>query len=744
MEFKFSSVVDPSTYVTHGLCDGIPLRCHNNPELEEIGILKCHEDWRKSVGPLGLYRGCFGPRWNAIAITIPECLPERLKIVSYVVETGFLYDDIMDMGSLQGEHSDYYKAAFEGAGTGDIRQGIHHAKSGKRQMQMYIVREMLALSDDQATTAFEGWLKMADQISSRRQDKYFKTEAEYIEYRMKDVGALFWYGLLTFGMGITIPENEIEVAHQLANVAYLNLLLTNDLYSYQKEYEAAKSLGEEQLVNAVWVLMSEQCISEAEAKELCKEKIRQSVVDYRKIVQETNQRTDVSAETKRYIEALLYTMSGNLVWSIDCPKYHSSSTYNERQFHLAKNGVTISDNIPSVKDSHESTKTNGVSPHGLISSSASDPPHFPHVHALFDMVGTGLVFATRDLTAQGAKKIIDAPAFTEREHHPDVSLTNGNHTDRINETQTGDILQRHPVNLDIQVIQAPYNYLLSLPSKGVREKAIDALNVWFQVPPTKLKSIKFVADLLHNASLMLDDIQDGSQLRRGNPSTHTIFGVGQTVNAANYQFLLALEEMQKFADAESLAIFIEELKHLHIGQSLDIHWTSNLICPSVEEYFKMVECKTGGLFKLFGRLMAVHSTNTLKLDVNELCNTLGRYYQVRDDYQNLVSPQYTEQKGFCEDLDEGKFSLPLIHLMHTNPNNQVLRNIWMQRRVNNGSSMAHKQTILAMMHQSGSLAFTADYVRELHTNVEKRVEELEAETGIENPKMGLILKMLEI
>lgn len=149
--------------------------------------------------------------------------------------------------------------------------------------------------------------------------------------------------MLTFGMGITIPEGELHLAHELANVAYLNLGLTNDLYSYQKEYETARAMGEDHVVNIVSVLMEEHNISEEEAKAMCREKIKQTVVDYRETVRLTHARTDVSTGTKRYIEALLYSLSGNLVWSIDCPRYHSWSSYNERQLDRMKNGIPKAD-----------------------------------------------------------------------------------------------------------------------------------------------------------------------------------------------------------------------------------------------------------------------------------------------------------------------------------------------------------------------------------------------------------------
>jgi len=48
-------------------------------------------------------------------------------------------------------------------------------------------------------------------------------------------------------------------------------------------------------------------------------------------------------------------------------------------------------------------------------------------------------------------------------------------------------------------------------------------------------------------------------------------------------------------------------------------------------------------------------------DYTPLVNLISLQFQIRDDYQNLQSTEYGENKGFCEDLTEGKFSFPLIH-----------------------------------------------------------------------------------
>ncbi|EED11493.1 geranylgeranyl diphosphate synthase, putative [Talaromyces stipitatus ATCC 10500] len=742
MEFKYSTVIDPTTYETHGLCDGIDLRCHESPELEEIETLRCQENWREWVGPLGFYKGGLGPRWNFMAITVPECLPERLGVLGYANELAFLHDDI---------HNDDLKAAFEeAASTGRIEGST----SGKRAIQAHIANEMMKIHKQHAITTLEAWAKFAELGSGRQHTTHFKTEKEYIKYRMIDIGTMFWYGMVTFGMGISVPEEELEMCHELANTAYLNLGLTNDLYSWQKEYETAVAMGRDYVANIIGVLMEERKVSEEVAKEICREKIKVTIVDFRKIVADTKARDDVSVDTKRYLEGLLYSLSGNLVWSIDCPRYHRWSSYNERQLDWMKNGIPKSPkDLPKfngvsngLANGTEKIVSNGhVNGNGAVHVPATNgvtngngATHTPVSNGTNGTTGLKDPFSLdvdTDLVnvfARKEYKAISAPKLHEGEGYPSALKLGPN----------GDVTIQKSPEIETRVIQAPYDYISSLPSKGVRDQAIDALNVWCRVPAAKVDRIKLVTNMLHNTSLMLDDMEDGSTLRRGKSSTHTIFGAGQTVNAANYQIIRALEEVQKLGDKESVMIFTEELKNLYIGQSLDLHWTNNVICPTVDEYFRMVEHKTGGLFRLFGRLLSLHSTNPVKADLTSLLDNFGRYYQTRDDYSNLTSPEYTTQKGFCEDLDEGKFSLPVIHMMLSAPSNTVIRNIWTRRLVNTQASLSHKQAILELMKKGGSLQFTEDALDVLHAQVEKNISDLEGKFGAQNFQLRLILEML--
>lgn len=65
-----------------------------------------------------------------------------------------------------------------------------------------------------------------------------------------------------------------------------------------------------------------------------------------------------------------------------------------------------------------------------------------------------------------------------------------------------------------------------------------------------------------------------------------------------------------------------------------------------------------------------------------MINHLGIILQIRDDYQNLRGEAYTSNKGFCEDLTEGKFSFPIIHGIRQNPIHSQLLDILRQRPTN--------------------------------------------------------------
>ncbi|KAG9312242.1 isoprenoid synthase domain-containing protein [Chiua virens] len=305
----------------------------------------------------------------------------------------------------------------------------------------------------------------------------------------------------------------------------------------------------------------------------------------------------------------------------------------------------------------------------------------------------------------------------------------------------------------------PYTYVAASPGKGFRNQLIQALNHWLRVPSAKLKAILRTAELLHNASLLVDDIEDNSELRRGKPAAHKIYGVPQTINSANYVYFLAYQEVFKIPYVEQVErpclfqlgiprwqatnpslrfvqILNDEMLALHRGQGRELFWRDYLQCPTEEEYIQMVKDKTGGLLRIAVRLMMECATVNTEINYVPLVDLLGIWFQIRDDYMNLQSNTYKENKGFAEDLEEGKFSFPIVHGVRERPDSKYIINILHQRPKN---PMLKNHAISYLKDVTHSFEYTLSVLQSLEAQAHGEVTRLGG-----NPKLQAILEKLTV
>lgn len=149
----------------------------------------------------------------------------------------------------------------------------------------------------------------------------------------------FWFGLVTFGMALTIPDSEMKLVRELTRPCWVVLALQNDVLSYDKELEASKRKGASHVVNGLWIIMKEQMVDLSQATELCKREIETNIVEYQRVVEENRHNESISRDSRVYMEALLYTISGNGVWSLVAPRYNPRLTYNDLQLSMMENGL---------------------------------------------------------------------------------------------------------------------------------------------------------------------------------------------------------------------------------------------------------------------------------------------------------------------------------------------------------------------------------------------------------------------
>jgi octaprenyl-diphosphate synthase len=186
-----------------------------------------------------------------------------------------------------------------------------------------------------------------------------------------------------------------------------------------------------------------------------------------------------------------------------------------------------------------------------------------------------------------------------------------------------------------------------------------------------------LVEFCHNASLIHDDIEDNSDLRRGKPAIHKLYGIDTAINSGCFLYFLPLVCIDKWnASAEFklrlYTLWAEHIRNLHLGQSFDISWHKNAdFIPSIDEYFKMCALKTGVLAKfavIAGALAAENADPLRAVEIAEKSNVLanaaenlGIAFQILDDVKNLTAQIEGKEKG--DDIVEGKKSLPVLYFL---------------------------------------------------------------------------------
>jgi geranylgeranyl diphosphate synthase type I len=185
------------------------------------------------------------------------------------------------------------------------------------------------------------------------------------------------------------------------------------------------------------------------------------------------------------------------------------------------------------------------------------------------------------------------------------------------------------------------------------------------------KALPYAAalELVHNFTLVHDDIMDNSNLRRNLPTVHIEYGEQTAILAGDFLFAKAFEAIHKLDVTPALFQQLEyELVHcveqICEGQQLDIEFEKRTDVTE-HEYLDMITKKTAVLFRLSTRGGALIGGGTSK-EVTALTTyglNLGLGFQIWDDYLDLSSDEETLGKDIGNDIRNGKKTLIVVHAL---------------------------------------------------------------------------------
>ena len=174
-------------------------------------------------------------------------------------------------------------------------------------------------------------------------------------------------------------------------------------------------------------------------------------------------------------------------------------------------------------------------------------------------------------------------------------------------------------------------------------------------------------EMVHNFSLVHDDIMDNDEMRHGVPTVHKKFGMPIAILAGDVLFSKAFQvitdsKLSASATTQLVSRLSKACVDICEGQLLDVKMAEEKKIPSQAEYITMIGKKTAALFDVSCAMGAICATNK-PIDISNLSSfgrNLGIAFQITDDLIGVMGDPKITKKPVGNDLREGKKSLPIL------------------------------------------------------------------------------------
>ncbi len=173
-----------------------------------------------------------------------------------------------------------------------------------------------------------------------------------------------------------------------------------------------------------------------------------------------------------------------------------------------------------------------------------------------------------------------------------------------------------------------------------------------------------ILELVHAATLVHDDIMDGAEIRRGQPTANAKWGNSISVLLGDCMFAHALKLSTNFTSAEISRRIANAASDVCSGEIIQTQRRFDLNL-SVPDYFKIIEMKTAALFGAATELGALLNETSPQIigAMKTFGLKLGTAYQVYDDCLDIAGDETKAGKTLGSDLIKGKLTLPILHLL---------------------------------------------------------------------------------
>ena len=239
---------------------------------------------------------------------------------------------------------------------------------------------------------------------------------------------------------------------------------------------------------------------------------------------------------------------------------------------------------------------------------------------------------------------------------------------------------RNSLSTDNALLKGVIDYYLQAKGKQIRPMLVILSSRLFGEINDTTISAAVAIELLHNATLIHDDVVDSSPLRRGRKTVNNIWDNRVAVLVGDFFVSTALQSAIKSNNLNTISLIASLGKELATGEIDQIETADEHVLDE-KRYFNVIKQKTASLFSSC-MLMGGYSngaTNEQLNAIEEYGNKLGLCFQIKDDIFDYFTDD-SVGKPTGSDLKEGKVSLPLLFAIQSNTDerNTQMRNLLMR------------------------------------------------------------------
>lgn len=253
--------------------------------------------------------------------------------------------------------------------------------------------------------------------------------------------------------------------------------------------------------------------------------------------------------------------------------------------------------------------------------------------------------------------------------------------------------------------------------------------------PKEFLDFAIIPEVIHNGLIMIDDIEDSSESRRGKPCTHKLFGLDIAINAGNEMFYLPLltliknkEKLPPSKMNKIYEIYVQEMINVGFGQAMDIAWHRGLANAdeiSQKQYMQMCAYKTGTIARMSAKIATVlaDASDDVVEKIGRFAESIGVAFQIQDDILDLVSEEFAEMKGgLGQDITEGKRTLMVIHTLEKAEPNDRKRLLEILNMHTTDQRL--RDEAINIIRDYGSIDYAKNYARRIVSESWKDVDDV--------------------